>query len=199
MSSARIPLLSGDLPFFEFVDCGLQLFCRNLWDSCRLFGIVVVHVSAAVVFIFTWFLFWFIILFVFVEFFVEFTKDIGNSFPRCDAFPFLVSCLCEEYSLLCLFDSRDISYSFEVFKNSLDIHLPFHSFLSLIHFLCTCSLLSVVVSLLWVYFSSPRWVSGFQHLWSTNLRSLLLLQMQSRALHYCHFWFRSCCCWNGTR
>ena len=27
----------------------------------------------------------------------------------------------------------DISYSFEVFKNSLDVHLPFHSFLSLMH------------------------------------------------------------------
>ena len=40
---------------------------------------------------------------------------------------------CDENSLLCGFDSRDISYSFEVFKNSLDVHLPFHSFLSLMH------------------------------------------------------------------
>ena len=30
------------------------------------------------------------------------------------------------------FGYRDISYSFEVFKNSLDVHLPFH-FLSLMH------------------------------------------------------------------
>ena len=47
MSSTRIPLLSGDLPFFEFVDCSLQLFCRDLWDSCHLIGAVVVHISAA--------------------------------------------------------------------------------------------------------------------------------------------------------
>ena len=38
--------------FFEFVDCGLQLFCRYL-----LFGIVVVPVSAAVVVIITQFMF----------------------------------------------------------------------------------------------------------------------------------------------
>ena len=43
--------------FFEFVDCGLQLFRRDLWNSCRLFGIVVVHVNAAIVFVFTLFLF----------------------------------------------------------------------------------------------------------------------------------------------
>ena len=41
--------------------------------------------------------------------------------------------LCDEYSLLCGSDSRDISYSFEVLKKSLDVHLPFHSFLSLMH------------------------------------------------------------------
>ena len=34
------------------------------------------------------------------------------------------------------------------------------------HFLCICSNLSVVVSLLWVCFSSRRLVSGFQHLCS---------------------------------
>ena len=53
MSSARIPLLSGDLSFFEFVDCSLQLFCRDLWDSCHLIGVVAVHISAAFVFVFT--------------------------------------------------------------------------------------------------------------------------------------------------
>ena len=37
MSSTLIPLLSGDLPFFEFVDCSSSFFCRDLWDVLLLY------------------------------------------------------------------------------------------------------------------------------------------------------------------
>ena len=49
MSSARIPSLSGDLPFFEFIDCSLQLFSRDLWDSRHLIGVAVVHIVLLIV------------------------------------------------------------------------------------------------------------------------------------------------------
>ena len=88
-SSARIPLLSWDLPLFEFVECGSQLFCRNLWNSCRLFGIVVVHDCVAVVVIIIHFMFRVVFLVVLVKSSVELTKDVGNSF-RSDAFPSVV-------------------------------------------------------------------------------------------------------------
>ena len=80
MSSARIPLLSGDLPFFEFADCVLQLFCRNLWYSS-----VITH-----------FMFEVISLVVLLKSFVDFSKDVGNSFSRCDAFSFVVLYFCDE-------------------------------------------------------------------------------------------------------
>ena len=51
MSSALIPLLSGDLPFSEFVDCSFQLFCRNLQDSRHPIGVTAVHIDAALIFI----------------------------------------------------------------------------------------------------------------------------------------------------
>ena len=92
---------------------------------------------------------------VFIESLVEISKGIGDSFSRSDAFTFFVLYFCDEDSLLCCFDSRDISYTFEVFKDSLDVLFSLHSF-SLMHFLCIYPDLSVVVSLHWVCFSSPR-------------------------------------------
>ena len=50
MSSVLIPLLSGDLPFFEFVDCSSKPFCRDLWDSHHLIGVVVMHIDASLMF-----------------------------------------------------------------------------------------------------------------------------------------------------
>ena len=86
MSSSLIPLLSGDLPFFEFVDCSLQLFCRKLWDSHHHIGVAAVHVDAALSFVLTEFLFSFFLFIVVVLFFFfgEITKDIGIPFPRRD-------------------------------------------------------------------------------------------------------------------
>ena len=55
-----------------------------------------------------------IFLVVLVKFFVEFSKDVGNSFSRCDAFTIVVFYLCVGYFLLCWFDSRVISYTFEL-------------------------------------------------------------------------------------
>ena len=46
MSSARIPLLSGDLPFFEFVDCGSQLSCRDLRYSRHPTGVIAMHIDS---------------------------------------------------------------------------------------------------------------------------------------------------------
>ena len=71
MSSARILLLSGDLPFFEFIDCSLQLFSRDLWDSRHLIGVVFVHISAAFISIFSDFLFIFVLLIVVVKFYLS--------------------------------------------------------------------------------------------------------------------------------
>ena len=67
-------------------------------------------------------------LFVLVESFVEFSEGIGNPFSRCDAFSFVDLYFCDEYSLLCCFDPRDISDTFELFKDSLDVLLSLHSF-----------------------------------------------------------------------
>ena len=73
---------------------------------------------------------------VFIESFVEFSKGIGDSFSRGDAFTFFVLYFCED-SLLCCFDSRDISDTFELFKDSFNV-------------------LSVDFFLLWASFSSLR-------------------------------------------
>ena len=72
---------------FEFVDCSSQLFCRDLWDSCRHIGVAAVHVNAALIFVLTEFLFSLYFFFV-VNFFVEFSEDIGNPISRRDDFPF---------------------------------------------------------------------------------------------------------------
>ena len=69
-------------------------------------------------------------VFVLVEFFVEFSKNIGNSFSRCDAFSFFVLYFCDECSLLCCFDPRGISDTFELFKDSFNVLLSLHSFFS---------------------------------------------------------------------
>ena len=81
MSSALIPLLYADLPFSEFVDCNMQLFCRNLWNSHQLIRISVVHIDAALIFIPSVFLFSFSLYIVVVQLFVEFSKDKGDSCP----------------------------------------------------------------------------------------------------------------------
>ena len=65
---------------------------------------------------------------VFIESFVEFSKGIVGSFSRGDAFIFLVLDFCDEDSLLYCFDSRDISDTFELFKDSFNVLLSFHSF-----------------------------------------------------------------------
>ena len=65
---------------------------------------------------------------VFIESFVEFSKGIGDSFSRGDAFTFFVVYFCDENSLLCCFDFRDISDTFELFKDSFNVLLSFHSF-----------------------------------------------------------------------
>ena len=62
MSSAPIPSLSGDFLFFELIDCSLQLFSRDLWDSRHFIGVVDVHVSAAFISIFSDFSFRFVLL-----------------------------------------------------------------------------------------------------------------------------------------
>ena len=79
-SSALIPLLSADLPFFEFVDCSSQLFCRDLWDSRHLISVVVMHTDAALIFTLSGFWFRLFLFIVDVYFFVEFAQDIGNPF-----------------------------------------------------------------------------------------------------------------------
>ena len=65
---------------------------------------------------------------VFVESFVEFSKGIGNFLTRGDAFTFFVLYFCDENSLLCCFDSRNISDTFELFKDSFNVLLSSHSF-----------------------------------------------------------------------
>ena len=85
ISSSLIPLRSGDVPFLEF------------WDSHH----TAVHIDAALIFIFTDFLFSFFLFIVIVIFFVEFTKDIGNSLPRRDDLSFFILYLGDEHSSLC--------------------------------------------------------------------------------------------------
>ena len=67
----------------------------------RLFGIFVVHVCVAVVAVIIHFMFRVVFRVVLVKSFLEVTKDVGNSFSRCDAFAFVVSFFCDEYLLLC--------------------------------------------------------------------------------------------------
>ena len=52
--------------FFEFVDCSSQLFCRDLWDSRHLIGVVVMQIGAALIFILPDFLFRFFLFIVVV-------------------------------------------------------------------------------------------------------------------------------------
>ena len=99
---------------FEFADCALWFFWRDFRYS----------------FVITHFMFWVVFFTVFVESFVEFSKGIGNSFSRGDAFTFFVLYFCDEDSLLCCFDSRNISDTFELFKDSFIVLLSFHSFFS---------------------------------------------------------------------
>ena len=78
MSSALIPLLSADLPFFPF-DGSLQLFGRDLWNF-RLFyiGTLIFYVVFGLIFV--GFHLCFIILIVIIQLAVEFSKDVSNSF-----------------------------------------------------------------------------------------------------------------------
>ena len=133
MSSALIPLLPADLPVLSLLIALCRLFCRNF---------------------ITHFMFGVISFTVLVESFVEFSKSIGNSFSRCDAFSFLVLYFCDEYSLLCCFDSRNISDTFELFKDSFNVSLSLHSFFSLMHFFYAfAQVLQSLFSLLWACFS----------------------------------------------
>ena len=84
MSSALIPLLSGDLLFFEIVDCSSQLFCRDLWASRHLIGVVVMHIDAALIFFLTDFFFRLFLFIDVVYLIVEFPRDIGNPCSRRD-------------------------------------------------------------------------------------------------------------------
>ena len=101
--------------FFEFVDCSSQLFSRDLWDSRHFIGVVDVHVRAA---------------FISIE-------NFWKNSPKTSAVPLqyvmifssLIHYLCGEHLLLCRFDSWDVADTFEVFENSLDYLLSFHSFL----------------------------------------------------------------------
>ena len=88
----EIPLLSGDLPFLSLLIavCNSSVVISGIPAVSSV--IVVVHVSAAFdirhhhpIHVLSH-----LDLVVLVKSFVEFTKDICNSFPRCDAFPFVV-------------------------------------------------------------------------------------------------------------
>ena len=68
---------------------------------------------------------------------------------------YLILHLGDEHSLLCRFDSWDVVlYTFQVFLGCLAVFS--FLFVSLIHVLSICSLLSGAVSLLWVCFFSPE-------------------------------------------
>ena len=112
----------------EFVNCSSQLFCRDLWDSRNLIGVVVMHIDAALILILSDFLSRFFLFVVVLIFSVEFSKDIGNPFTTRDDFPFLVLYLGDEHPLLFRIDYWDVRYTFEVFKYSLDVWLSFHFF-----------------------------------------------------------------------
>ena len=129
MSSARIPLLSGDLPFLSLliavrnssVVISGVLFSSSHWCCCcahrccfhchSLRFLVQIRLARCR-----------------RIFFVGFSKDIGNPFTRRDDLSFLILYLCDEHLLLCRFDSWYVPYTFEVFKYSLDVLLSFHSF-----------------------------------------------------------------------
>ena len=53
MSAALIPLLSADLPFFESVDCSLQLFSRDFLNFFHLFriGALIFYVVFSLIFV----------------------------------------------------------------------------------------------------------------------------------------------------
>ena len=194
-SSARIPLLSGDLPFFEFIDCSLQLFNRDLWDSRHLIGVVVVYISVAFIIIVSDFLFEIRLANCRRIFFLNSPKTLA--IPERDV---LISPFSFFIFVMSTFFFADLipgmfSDTFEVFEYSLDVLLSFQ-FFCLWYIFCICSLLSVVVSLLWVYFSSPRWVFGFPR---PLLKSLCWLSRL--LLHRLHrlFYLRSCCYWLVTR
>ena len=78
------PRVWGFAFFFEFADCVLQLFCRNLCYTS-----VVIHFMFKVIF-----------LVVLIKSFAELPEDVGNSFSRCDAFFSVVLDFCGEYFLL---------------------------------------------------------------------------------------------------
>ena len=71
ISSALIPLLSADFPFFETVDCNRQFFSGEFWYVSVLFD------------------FCFIVL-IKVKIFVEFREDVGNTFLSSCSRPFLI-------------------------------------------------------------------------------------------------------------
>ena len=88
MSSARIPLLSGDLLFL----CLLIAFCNSsvVISNILLSSLVSCSKSSLV---------------VLVKSFVEFSENVGHSFSRCDALSFVVLYFFDEY-FLCCFDPR---------------------------------------------------------------------------------------------
>ena len=62
-----------------------------------------------------------IFLVVLVKSFVEFSRDVCKSISKGDAFNFFVLYFCDEYFLLCCFDLRNISDTFELFKDSFNV------------------------------------------------------------------------------
>ena len=102
------------LASFEFADCTLKFFRRDFRYSFVIFR----------------FMFRVVFSTDFVESLVEFSKGIGDSFSRSDAFTFCVLYFCDEDSLLCCFDSRNISDTFEFFKYSFNVMMSFHFFFS---------------------------------------------------------------------
>ena len=109
------------------------------------------------------------------------------SLPSTTSIPFLnFFYLCDEYSLLRGFQSRVISYSFEVLQNFLNVHLPFHSFfVSDASFQTFAHVLQFVLFFLGCISSFFNGVSRFPHLWPRCLRSLLLLLIPSRVIQEC--------------
>ena len=177
--------------FLKIVDCVLKLFCRYFCNSCRLFGIVVVHVCVAIVVILIHFLLRVVFLVVLIKSFLELTKDVSNCFSRCDAFPFIVfSFLRWVLSSLTVIFRTPLNSSRTLWMSCCLLILYF----SLMHFVNAFA--QILQSL---FFSSPQWVSGFQYLRSGNLRSLLLQQMPSRTIPCFRSWTQSRCCWNGKR
>ena len=92
-SSARIPLLCGDLPFVSL----LIALCNSSVVISSILVSSLISCSKSSLSL----------------------SDVGNSFSRCYAFSFVVLYFCDENFLLCCFDHRDISNAFELFKDSL--------------------------------------------------------------------------------